>query len=119
MSNLHSQEEYEAIKNQHKALAREKEKKIKRDLARLMSEATPRFLREKLVMGCMVFGSVYLIEELLFRKKVPGIVKFAGAVSATVFAPKIYDRLYADRKTTYTPSVDTLPNNGTLRERPV
>ena len=94
MSNLHSEEEYEAIKDQHKALAREKEIKIKQDLARLMSDATPRFIREKLVMSCLVFGSVYLIEELLVRKKVPGIVKFAVAVSATAFAPKIYRALY-------------------------
>ena len=94
MSNLHSKKEYEAIKNQHKALAREKEVKIKQDLARLLSDATPRFIREKLVMSCLVFGSVYLAEELLVRKKVPGIVKFAVAVSATAFAPKIYRALY-------------------------
>ena len=94
MSKLHSQEEYEAIKSQHKAIAREKEKKIKRDLTRLLSDATPRYLREKLVTGCIVFGSVYLLEEIIFRKRVPGIVKFVGAVSATAFAPKIYRALY-------------------------
>ncbi len=96
MTNLHSKKEYEAIKNQHKALAREKEIKIKQDLARLVSDATPRFIREKLVMSCLIFGSVYLVEELLVRKKVPGIVKFAVAVSATAFAPKIYRALYSN-----------------------
>ncbi len=94
MSKLHSQEEYEAIKSQHQAIAREKEKKIKRDLTRLLSDATPRYLREKLVTSCIVFGSVYLVEEIIFKKRVPGIVKFAGAVSATAFAPKIYRTLY-------------------------
>lgn len=94
MSKLHSEEEYEAIKSQHKAIAREKEKKIKRDLTRLVSDATPRYLREKLVTACIVFGSVYLVEEIIFKKRVPGIVKFAGAVSATAFAPKIYRALY-------------------------
>ena len=94
MSKLHSQEEYEAIKGQHQAIAREKEKKIKRDLTRLLSDATPRYLREKLVTSCIVFGSVYLVEEIIFKKRVPGIVKFAGAVSATAFAPKIYRTLY-------------------------
>ena len=94
MSKLQSQEEYEAIKNQHRAIAREKEKKIKRDLTRLVSDATPRYLRERLVTSCIVFGSVYLLEEIIFKKRVPGIVKFAGAVSVTAFAPKIYRALY-------------------------
>ena len=95
MSKLESEKKYEEVKNWHKATARAKEKKIKQDLSRLMSSATPRFLREKLVMGCVVFGSVYLAEELLFGKKVPGIVKFVGAVSATAFAPKLYRAWYA------------------------
>ena len=85
MSHLHSKEEYEAIKNQHKTIAREKEAKIKRDLSRLLSEATPRYVREKLVTSCIIFGSTYLIEELIFRKRVPGIVKFTGAVAVTAF----------------------------------
>ena len=96
MSKLESERKYEEVKNLHKATAREKEQKIKQDLSRLMSSATPRFLREKLVMGCVVFGSVYLVEEIVFKKKVPGIVKFVGAVSATVFAPKIYHALYTN-----------------------
>lgn len=96
MSKLESERKYEEVKDLHKASARETEKKIKRDLAQLMSSATPRFLREKLVMSCVVFGSVYLVEELLFRKRVPGIVKFVGAVSATAFAPKMYRALYAN-----------------------
>ncbi len=110
MSKLHSQEEYETIKSQHRAIAREKEKKIKRDLTRLVSDATPRYLREKLVTSCIVFGSVYLLEEIIFKKRVPGIVKFAGAVSATAFAPKIYRALYhkfaaqSPHLTTYPPS---------------
>ena len=94
MSNLHSKQEYEAIKEQHKAIAREKEAKIKQDLSRLLSDATPRFVREKVVTGCIIFGTTYLVGELLFRRRVPGIVKFAGAVSATAFAPKIYRMLY-------------------------
>ena len=96
MSKLESEKKYEHIKNLHKANAQEREKKIKRDLALLLSSATPRFLREKLVMSCAVFGSVYLVEELIFRKRVPGIVKFVGAVSATAFAPKMYRALYAN-----------------------
>jgi hypothetical protein len=94
MSELRSKEEYESIKAQHRAIAREKEKKIKRDLSRLLSDATPRYLREKLVTSCIIFGSVYLVEEILFKKRVPGIVKFAGAVSAAAFAPKLYRLLY-------------------------
>lgn len=94
MSHLHSKEEYEAIKNEHKTIAREKEAKIKRDLSRLLSEATPRYVREKLVTSCIIFGSTYLIEELILRKRVPGIVKFTGAVAVTAFAPKIYRVLY-------------------------
>ena len=96
MNRLESEKKYEEIKGLHKASAREKEKRIKRDLALIMSSATPRFLREKLVTSCIVFGSVYLVEELIFRKRVPGIVKFVGAVSATAFAPKIYRTLYAN-----------------------
>ncbi len=94
MSTLHSKQEYESIKEQHKAIAREKEAKIKQDLSRLLSDATPRFVREKIVTSCIIFGSTYLVSELLFRKRIPGIVKFAGAVSATAFAPKIYRILY-------------------------
>ena len=96
MNRLESERKYEEIKSLHKASAREKEKRIKRDLSLIMSSATPRFLREKLVMSCAVFGSVYLVEELIFRKRVPGIVKFVGAVSVTAFAPKIYRTLYAN-----------------------
>ena len=120
MSKLESEKKYEEVKNRHKESAREKEKKIKRDLAQLMSSATPRFLREKLVMSCVVFGSVYLVEELLFRKKVPGIVKFVGAVSATAFAPKMYRALYASF---YKPAdtslpATTYPDNPTVGEYP-
>ena len=96
MNKLESEKKYEEIKALHRAAAHQKEKSIKRDLSLLMSSATPRFLREKLVMSCVVFGAVYLTEELLFRKRIPGIVKFVGAVSATAFAPKIYRTLYAN-----------------------
>lgn len=109
MSKLESERKYEEVKNLHKATAREKEKKIKEDLSRLMSSATPRFLREKLVMSCVVFGSVYLAEELIFKKKVPGIVKFVGAVSATVFAPKIYQAMYANFHQETAPLPETRP----------
>lgn len=112
MSQLQSKEEYEAIKNEHRAIAREKEAKIKRDLSRLMSEATPRYVREKLATSCIVFGVTYLIEELAFRKRVPGIVKFAGAVATTAFAPKIYRLLYRNY---YTP----VPADAPLDERPI
>ena len=113
MSELHSEEEYQAIKSQHKAIAREKEKKIKRDLTRLMSDATPRYLREKLVTSCIVFGSVYLLEEIIFKKRIPGIVKFAGAVSATAFAPKIYRALYRNfTAPAPPPAVYPATNNG-------
>lgn len=120
MSKLHSQEEYEEIKNQHKAIAREKEKKIKRDLTRLMSDATPRYLREKLVTSCIVFGAVYLLEEIIFKKRVPGIVKFAGAVSAVAFAPKIYRSLYPNFAAP-TPHLATYPpsSNGSAPVAPV
>ena len=104
MNKLESEQKYEEIKNLHQASARAKEKKIKRDLTRLMSSATPRFLREKLVMSCVVFGSVYLLEELVFRKRVPAIVKFVGAVSATAFAPKMYRTLYAN----FSPETDVV-----------
>lgn len=118
MSNLHSNKEYETIKNQHKALAREKEVKIKQDLARLMSDATPRFLREKLVMSCLVFGSVYLAEELLVRKKVPGIVKFAVAISATAFAPKMYRALYRNFQNSDIPLPANTPPNDAAFDDP-
>lgn len=59
-----------------------------------MSDATPRYLREKLVTSCIIFGAAYLVEEIIFKKRVPGIVKFAGAVSAAAFAPKLYRSLY-------------------------
>ena len=109
MSNLHSKEEYEAIKNQHKTIAREKEAKIKRDLSRLLSDATPRYVREKLATSCIIFGVTYLVEELAFRKRVPGIVKFAGAVAMTTFAPKIYRLLYRNY---YAPTPASTPLNG-------
>ena len=109
MSQLQSKEEYEAIKNEHKAIAREKEAKIKRDLSRLLSDATPRYVREKLATSCIIFGVTYLIEELAFRKRVPGIVKFAGAVATTAFAPKIYRLLYRNY---YMPAPVEVPLSG-------
>lgn len=90
MSKHPSQEEYEKAKAKHKAVAREKEKMISEDLYALKRTILPKHLKRKVVTGCVVFTAAYLTEELIFRKKVPGIIKFAGAVAATMMAPKLY-----------------------------
>lgn len=117
MTQLHSKEEYEAIKQQHRAIAREKESKIKRDLSRVLSDATPRYVREKLATSCIIFGATYLAEELIFRQRVPGIVKFAGAIATTTFAPKIYRMLYRNYyQPARLPASYAPPSNGTMDE---
>lgn len=90
MSKHPSQEEYEKAKAKHKAIAREKEKMISEDLYAVKRALIPRHLKKKILTGCAVFTVVYLTEELVFRKKLPGIIKFAGAVAATTMAPKLY-----------------------------
>lgn len=90
MSKHPSQEEYEKAKAKHKAVAREKEKMISEDLYALKRTILPKHLKRKVVTGCVVFTATYLTEELIFRKKVPGIIKFAGAVAATMMAPRLY-----------------------------
>lgn len=91
MSKHPSQEEYQKAKAKHKAIAREKEKMISEDLYVLRRTFLPRHLKKKILTGCAVFAVTYLAEELVFRKKIPGIIKFTGAVAATVMAPKIYN----------------------------
>lgn len=90
MSKHSSQEEYEKVKARLKAEASEKEKLIQQDLTALRREYMPRHLKKKFMTGCAIFGLTYLTEELIFRKKLPGILKFTGALAATAMAPKIY-----------------------------
>nr|WKN36396.1 hypothetical protein K4G66_28965 [Tunicatimonas sp. TK19036] len=94
MSKLPSQEEYERIKNEYKARAKEKEKLLSSDLVAVRNDLLPKYLKGKFLTGCAIFATTYMAEELIFRKKVPGLVKFVGAVSATVAAPKLYRLLY-------------------------
>lgn len=90
MSKRSSLEEYEKTKAKHKAIALEKEKMIQQDLYAIRRKIMPKHLKKKFLTGCAIFGVVYLTEELLLRKKVPGIVKFIGAVAATALTPKIF-----------------------------
>lgn len=90
MSKHSSEEEYEKAKAKHKAIALEKEKMIQQDLNAIRRKYIPKHLKRKLITGCAVFGIVYLAEEFIFGKKVPGIVKFMGALAATAMAPKLY-----------------------------
>lgn len=90
MSKNSSLEAYEKAKAKHKAIALEKEKMIQQDLYAIRRKFVPRNLKKKFLTGCGIFGIVYLTEELLFRKKVPGILKFIGAVAATAMTPKIF-----------------------------
>jgi hypothetical protein len=94
MSQLPSQEEYERVKNHYQNLAKEKEKELGSDLVALRNDLVPKYLKGKFLMGCAIFGTTYMIEELIFRKRVPGLVKFVGALSATVAAPRLYRMLY-------------------------
>ena len=94
MSQLPSQEEYERVKNEYKSMAKEKEKLLSSDLVAVRNDFLPKYLKGKLLMGCAVFAATYMLQELVFRKKVPGLVKFAGALSATVAAPRIYQTVY-------------------------
>ncbi len=90
MSKHSSQEEYERVRARLKAKASAKEKLIQQDLTAVRKEYMPRYIKRKVITGCAIFGVTYLIEELIFRKKLPGIVKFTGALAAVVAAPKVY-----------------------------
>lgn len=90
MSKNSTLEAYEKAKAKHKAIALEKEKMIQQDLSAIRRKMVPRHLKKKFLTGCAIFGVVYLAEELLLRKKVPGIVKFLGAVAATAMTPKVF-----------------------------
>lgn len=90
MSKHSSEEEYERLKARLKAKAAEKEKRIHQDLSAVRQEYMPKYLKRKLITSCAVFGVTYLAEELIFRKKLPGILKLTGAIAATVMAPKLY-----------------------------
>ncbi len=90
MSKLSSQEAYERAKARHKEMAQQKVQMIQEDIDVLRTTYVPKYLKRKFITGCALFGVAYLAEELLFRKKVPGIVKFTGALAATVMAPKVY-----------------------------
>lgn len=113
MSKHPSQEKYEKAKARHKQRAQEIEKRIQEDLYALRREFIPKYLKRKLLTGFAVFATVYLAEELVFRKKVPGIFKFTGALAATFMAPKMYsflqeNYLVADENST-SGEVGTLP----------
>ena len=94
MSQLPSEEEYNRVKEQYEQKARELEKKLGSNLVDLRNDLLPKYLKGKLLTACAVFGATYMGEELMFRDKVPGIVKFAGALSATVVAPKVYRKVF-------------------------
>ncbi len=93
MSKHPSQIAYEKAKARHKAIALEKEKMIQEDLKAIRQKYVPKNMKKKILTGCILFGVVYLTEELIFRKKIPGILKFTGAVAATVMAPRLFDLL--------------------------
>lgn len=107
-SELPSQEEYEKVKNTHKEAVRALEKRIQTDVVAVAKDFAPRYLREKFVISCAIFGGTYLLEEMIFRKSVPGIVKFVGALSTTVLSPKIYRFAYRNYFTPAAPSEQTL-----------
>ncbi|MEM6842191.1 MAG: hypothetical protein AAF944_22630 [Bacteroidota bacterium] len=94
MSQLPSQEEYNRVKEQYQRQARELEKTLGSDLVALRNDLFPKYLKGKFLTACAIFGTTYMVEELIFQKKVPGLVKFVGALSATVVAPKVYRMVY-------------------------
>jgi len=94
MSQLPSQEEYLQVKKEYQLQARALEKKLGSDLVALRNELIPKYFKGKFITACVIFGTTYMVEELIFRKKVPGLVKFVGALSSTVVAPKVYRMVY-------------------------
>jgi hypothetical protein len=90
MSKSKSEEKYESLKAYYREQAAVKEKELHMDLLAVRHEYVPHHLKRKFLTGLGVFGTVYLVEKLIFGKKLPRIVRFTTSLSATVFAPRLY-----------------------------
>lgn len=96
MSKSRSQQKYEELKAYYREKASAKEKELHMDLLAVRHEYVPHHLKRKFLTGLGIFGSVYLVEKLIFGKKLPRIIRFTTSLSAVVFAPKVY-RLLEDK----------------------
>lgn len=95
MSKSKSEAKYESLKAYYRAQAAAKEKELHMDLLAVRHEYVPHHLKRKFLTGLGIFGTVYLVEKLIFGKKLPRIIRFTTSLSATVFAPRIYRLLEA------------------------
>jgi hypothetical protein len=96
MSKSRSEQKYESLKAHYKAEAAIKEKELHMDLLAVRHEYVPHHLKRKFLTGLGVFGGVYLLEKIIFGKRIPRIIRFTTALSSTVFAPKVY-RILSDK----------------------
>lgn len=96
MSKSRSEQKYEELKAYYKEKASAKEKELHMDLLAVRHEYIPHHLKRKFLTGVGIFGSVYLVEKLIFGKKLPRIIRFTTSLSAIVFAPKVY-RILEDK----------------------
>jgi len=90
MSKSRSEQKYESLKEYYKEQAAVKEKELHMDLLAVRHEYVPHHLKRKFLTGLGIFGTVYLVEKLIFGKKLPRIIRFTTSLSATVFAPRVY-----------------------------
>ncbi len=95
-SKSRSEQKYEELKAYYREKASVKEKELHMDLLAVRHEYVPHHLKRKFLTGLGIFGTVYLVEKLIFGKRIPRIVRFTSSLSAIVFAPKVY-RLLEDR----------------------
>lgn len=94
MSKNKTQKKYEELKAYYKEEARKTEKQLHMDLVAVRHEYVPHHLKNKFLTGCTIFGSVYLVEKMIFGKRLPRIIRFTTALSAIVWAPKVYQKLH-------------------------
>jgi hypothetical protein len=94
MSKKNSIKKYEELKTYYKTQARNTEKQLHMDLVAVRHEYVPHHLKSKFLTGCAIFGSVYLVEKMIFGKRLPRIIRFTTALSSIVWAPKVYQKLH-------------------------
>lgn len=94
MSKSRSQKRYEELKAYYKAEAKKTEKQLHMDMIAVRHEYVPHHLKSKFLTGCAIFGSVYLTEKMIFGKRLPRIIRFTTALSAIIWAPKVYQKLH-------------------------
>lgn len=94
MSKSNSKKRYEELKAYYKEEAKKTEKQLHMDLVAVRHEYVPHHLKSKFLTGCAIFGSVYLVEKMIFGKRLPRIIRFTTALSSIVWAPKVYQKLH-------------------------